>query len=48
MKIAMIDLTRLAQNMARTRMDDVRNIRNICSAEEAGDVGFEAHVGVGR
>jgi len=40
-----LDLTRLAQNMAHSRMAD---LRNIYSAEDSRDAGFTAYVGVGR
>lgn len=40
-----LDLSRLAQNMSRARMAD---LRNVYSAEDAHDAGFTAYVGVGR
>jgi UDPglucose 6-dehydrogenase len=40
-----LDLSRLAQDMSRARMAD---LRNMYSAEDAYAAGFEAYVGVGR
>jgi UDPglucose 6-dehydrogenase len=40
-----LDLTRLAHNMSRAQMAD---LRNIYSAKDARDAGFTAYVGVGR
>ncbi len=40
-----LDLTRLAKNMNRKRMADLRNIH---SAKDARGAGFEAYVGAGR
>ena len=40
-----LELTRLAENMSRARMAD---LRNIYSAEDAREAGFVAYVGVGR